>query len=126
MAEEGQTPQQPEGKPAEIPKLVLTIKDKNVLYTVYMGFLQDGGIFIPTNKPFKLGQQVQMHLGLMNEKDKYPVIGKVVWITPKGAQGNRAPGIGVQFNGEAGIVVRSKIETYLAGIQSSEKQTHTL
>ena len=77
--------------------LSLTIKDKSVLYAAYMPFIKNGGLFIPTNKVYKLGDEVFMLLNLMDEQEKIPVAGKVIWITPKGAQGNRAAGIGVQF-----------------------------
>jgi type IV pilus assembly protein PilZ len=61
----------------------------------------------------------------MDEPEKIPVAGKVVWVTPKGAQGNRAAGIGVQFSDQDNIAV-SKIENYLAGMLSSDKPTHTM
>ena len=90
--------------------LSLTIKDKAVLYAAYMPFLQNGGLFIPTNKPYRIGDEVFMLLNLMDEPEKIPVAGKVVWVTPKRAQGNRASGIGVQFNGQDDTASR-KIET---------------
>ena len=103
----------------------LTIKDKAVLYAAYMPFLQNGGLFIPTNKPYRIGDEVFMLLNLMDEPEKIPVAGKVVWVTPKRAQGNRASGIGVQFNGQDDTASR-KIETYLAGALESERPTHTM
>ena len=105
--------------------LSLTIKDKSVLYAAYMSFVKNGGLFIPTNKDYKLGDEVFMLLNLMEEPEKLPVAGKVIWITPRGAQGNRAAGIGVQFN-DTDVVVRNKIETYLAGALKSDRQTHTM
>lgn len=105
--------------------LSLTIKDKSVLYAAYMPFIRNGGLFIPTNKNYKLGDEVFMLLNLMEEPEKIPVAGKVVWITPKGAQGNRAAGIGVQFN-DGGNTARNKIETYLAGALKSDRPTHTM
>jgi type IV pilus assembly protein PilZ len=105
--------------------LSLTIKDKAVLYAAYMPFLQNGGLFIPTNKPYRIGDEVFMLLNLMDEAEKIPVAGKVVWVTPKRAQGNRASGIGVQFNGQDDTASR-KIETYLAGALESERPTHTM
>ena len=105
--------------------LSLTIKDKAVLYAAYMPFLQHSGLFIPTNKPYKIGDEVFMLLNLMDEQEKIPVAGRVVWITPKRAQGNRAAGIGVQFNGQDGTAAK-KIETYLAGALESERPTHTM
>jgi type IV pilus assembly protein PilZ len=104
--------------------LSLTIKDKAVLYAAYMPFLQNGGLFIPTNKPYRIGDEVFMLLNLMDEPEKIPVAGKV-WVTPKRAQGNRASGIGVQFNGQDDTASR-KIETYLAGALESERPTHTM
>ncbi len=106
--------------------LSLTIKDKSALYAAYMSFIKNGGLFIPTNKSHKLGDEVFMLLTLMDDKEKLPVAGTIVWITPKGAQGNRASGIGVQFSDQDGGKARSKIETYLAGTLSSERHTHTM
>lgn len=106
--------------------LSLAIKDKSALYAAYMPFVKNGGLFIPTSKDYQLGDEVFMLLTLMDEKEKLPVAGKVVWVTPKGAQGNRAAGIGVQFSEQDNGTVRGKIETYLAGALKSERQTHTM
>ena len=105
--------------------LSLTIRDKAVLYAAYMPFVEHGGRFIPTNKSYVLGDEVFMLLSLMDEPEKIPVAGRVIWITPKGAQGNRAAGIGVQFSGEDDIAA-NKIENYLAGSLESDRPTHTM
>ena len=78
--------------------LPLTIRDKSSLYAAYMPFIKNGGLFIETNKAYKIGDEVFMLLTLTFFKEKLPVAGRVVWITPKGAQGNRTAGIGVQFS----------------------------
>lgn len=106
--------------------LSLTIKDKGALYAAYMPFIKNGGLFIPTPKPYRLGDEVFMLLTLMEEKDRLPVAGRVVWVTPKGAQGQRSAGIGVQFSELDKGQTRSKIETYLAAALKSERQTHTM
>jgi type IV pilus assembly protein PilZ len=105
--------------------LSLAIKDKNVLYAAYMPFVKNGGLFIPTNKSYRIGEEVFLLLSLIDESDKIPVAGKIVWITPKGAQGNRAAGIGVQFS-DQNNVARSKIEDYLVGLLKSDRVTHTM
>lgn len=105
--------------------LSLTIKDQAVLYAAYMPFLKNGGLFIPTAKPYQVGDEVFMLLSLMDEPEKIPVAGKVVWLTPKGAQANRAAGIGVQFNDQDDTAT-TKIEAYLAAMLQSDKPTHTL
>ncbi len=105
--------------------LSLTIKDKAVLYSAYMPFLADGGLFVPTNKPYALGDEVFMLLTLMDEPEKIPIAGKVVWVTPRGAQGNRTAGIGVQFS-EQDAAANAKIENHLAGSLNSDRPTHTM
>ena len=107
--------------------LSLTIKDKGALYAAYMPFVLNGGLFIPTNKDYNIGDEVFMLLKLMDETEKLPVVGKVIWVTPKGAQGNRVAGIGVQFaDDQDGGNVRKKIETYLGGALKSDRPTHTM
>jgi len=106
--------------------LSLTIRDKSALYAAYMPFVNGGGLFIPTKKNYRLGEEVFMLLTLMEETEKIPVAGKIVWITPQGAQGNRAAGIGVQFSEQDDGAARNKIEGYLAGALESERPTHTL
>lgn len=105
--------------------LSLTIKDKSVLYAAYMPFITDGGLFISTNKQYQLGDEVFMLLKLMDEPEKIPVAGKVVWVTPKGAQGNKVAGVGIQFSGEDNVA-RNKIETFLAGALKSDRVTNTM
>ena len=106
--------------------LSLTIKDKSALYAAYMPFVQGGGLFIPTKKDYQLGEEVFMLLTLMDEAEKIPVAGKIVWVTPAGAQGNRAAGIGVQFSDQDDGAARNKIEGFLAGALESERPTHTM
>jgi type IV pilus assembly protein PilZ len=105
--------------------LSLAIKDKAVLHAAYMPFVRNGGLFIPTKKDYQLGDEVFMLLNLMDEAEKIPVAGTVVWITPKGAQGARAAGIGVQF-ADQDDVARTRIENYLAGALQSDRHTHTM
>lgn len=106
--------------------LSLTIKDKSALYAAYMPFVKNGGLFIPTPKAYKVGDEVFMLLTLMEESEKIPIAGKIVWITPIGAQGNRASGIGVQFSDQDQGTARNKIETYLAGALKADRPTHTM
>ena len=97
-----------------------------MLYAAYMPFVRNGGLFIPTKKEYELGDEVFMLLTLTDSKDKLPVAGRVVWITPRGAQGNRTAGIGVQFSDQDRGQTQKKIETYLAGTLNSERHTHTM
>lgn len=106
--------------------LTLTIKDKSALYAAYMPQVKNGGLFIPTNKSYQLGDEVFLLLTLMEDSERLPVAGKVIWVTPKGAGSKRAAGIGVQFSDKDGGQTQKKIETYLAGTLSSDRPTHTM
>lgn len=107
--------------------LSVAIKDKQSLYEAYMPFVKNGGLFIATKKEYALGNDVFVLLSLMDEQEKIPFAARVVWVTPKGAQGNRTTGIGVQFHDDqSGKDVRNKIETYLGGVLKSERPTHTM
>ncbi|MBF0265388.1 MAG: PilZ domain-containing protein [Gammaproteobacteria bacterium] len=105
--------------------LSLSIKDKSALYSAYMSYVEGGGLFIPTNKNYKLGDEVFMLLTLLDEKDKIPVAGKIVWITPPGCQGNKTVGVGVQFGDQDNGQAKNKIETHIAGMPT-DKTTHTM
>ncbi len=106
--------------------LSLSIKDTSSLYAAFMPYVQNGGLFIPTTKTYTLGDEVFMLLSLMDDGERLPVAGKIIWITPKNAQGNRAHGVGVQFSAQDKGATRHKIETHLAGSLKSERITHTM
>ena len=109
----------------ELAELSLRIRDRTLLYESYMPFLRNGGLFIAAAEGRELGDRVRLSLNLMHEPEPLEATGKVVWMTPKGAQGSRAPGIGIQFDGKDDAL-RRKIETYLAGALGSDRRTHTL
>ena len=105
--------------------LSLSIKDKAALYSAYMPFVTNGGLFVATDKNYRLGEEIFLLLNIMDEPEKIPVAGKVVWITPQGAQGNRSAGIGVQFS-DQDDTARRTIENHLAGSLQSDRPTHTM
>ncbi len=118
MAADESEGQQPGVRPSV---LSLTIRDKSALFAAYMPFLKNGGLFIPAT-----GDGVFMLLTLLEERDKLSVAGTVVWITPVGAQGNRAAGIGIQFKDSDTHEARTKIESLLGSALKSARQTHTM
>jgi type IV pilus assembly protein PilZ len=106
--------------------LSLAIKEKSALYAAYMPYIKGGGLFIPTNKSFKIGEEVFMLLSLVDDPMKLKVVGKVIWITPV-AQGSRPQGIGVQFSEkDGGVEVKNKIEALLGGALKANRPTHTM
>jgi type IV pilus assembly protein PilZ len=106
--------------------LSLAIKEKSALYAAYMPYIKGGGLFIPTNKAFKIGEEVFMLLSLVDDPMKLKVVGKVIWITPV-AQASRPQGIGVQFSEkDGGVEVKNKIEAILGGALKANRPTHTM
>ncbi len=114
------------GAPGSQGILSLNIKDKTALYAAYMPYVNNGGLFIPTGKNYSLGDEVFMLLSLMDDKDRLPVAGKIIWVTPQGAQNNKSAGIGVQFSTQDNGTTRNKIEGYLAGALQADRPTHTM
>ena len=107
--------------------LSLPIKEKAALYAAYMPFLTNGGIFVPTTKPYKIGDEIYLILTLMDDAAKYPIAGKIAWITPAGANNSKAQGIGVHFSADdSGKRVRQRIEEILGAALGSTRATHTL
>ncbi len=105
--------------------LKFSIKDTTTLQANYMAFVENGGLFIPTSKTFALDDDVYL-LQLMDEPDAIAITGKVVWVTPMGAEGNKSAGVGLQFQGDEGNALRNKIEAYLGGALKSDRLTHTM
>jgi type IV pilus assembly protein PilZ len=113
--------------PARPGAISLNIKEKSILYAAYMPFVKGGGIFIPTARSYKLGDEIFMLISLMDDPHKLPVAGRVVWMTPPGCHGNRVQGVGVQFkDDESGTLARSRIEALLGGQLQLNRPTHTL
>ncbi|MET0289848.1 MAG: PilZ domain-containing protein [Pseudoxanthomonas sp.] len=107
--------------------LSLAVKDKAALYNAYIPFVKQGGIFVPTPKRYFLGDEVFLLLTLPESSERLAIAGKVIWVTPAGAQGARTAGIGVQFADNAdGEAIKNRIETLLAGTLSADKPTHTM
>ena len=122
------SPTDPNTVPLNRPTVLsLAIKEKAALYAAYMPFLKHGGMFVPTQKPYKIGDEIYLLLTLMDDPNKYAIAGKVVWITPPGAANNKTQGIGVHFpDDETGTRTRLRIEEILGAALRSSRATHTL
>ncbi len=123
---EGTTLDTKEAKDRKQP-ISVTIKDQKVLYSAYMYFLKYGGLFIPIDpKNFKMMDEVQLIVSLIDDPDKHMVDGRVIWITPQSSQGNKAAGVGFEFVGASAASLRAKIENILASSLKSDEPTHTM
>lgn len=105
----------------------LSIKEKAALYAAYIPLFADGGIFIPSARDYRLGDDVYVLLSLPDDPQRYPVAGKVAWITPAKAQGGRTQGVGIRFPAdEKSRQLKIKIEEILGSSLGSDKPTQTL
>lgn len=107
--------------------LQLAIKEKAALYAAYIPLFTDGGIFVPTPKEYALGDDVYLLLTLPQDPQRYPIAGKVGWVTPAGSGGNRTQGIGVRFPKDPKTdELRYKIEQILGASLSADRATQTI
>ena len=104
----------------------IAIKDKQALYMSYMPFIANGGLFVPTKKDYKLGDEMFLLVKIMDEQDPVQISGKVVWISPPGALGNRPVGVGIQFVGDDATKTKNLIEKKLGASVSLTRATHTM
>lgn len=105
----------------------LVFREKGALYAAYMPVFADGGLFVPTTREYKLGEDIYLLLSLPDDPQRYPVAGKVGWLTPANASGGRTQGVGVRFpNDEKTRGLKLKIEEVLGTSISSAKPTQTI
>ena len=105
----------------------LAIKEKAALYAAYIPLFAEGGIFVPTTRDYRLGDDVYVLLTLPEDPQRYPVAGRVAWVTPERASGNRTQGVGIQFPKDPkSVELKARIEQILGTALSSEKPTQTI
>jgi len=121
-------PVSPPAAAAPRPSIIqLAIKEKAALYAAYIPLFKEGGVFIPTPREYKLGDDVYVLMTIPDDIQRYPVAGKVAWITPPKAADNRTQGIGVRFpSDEKARLLKLKIEEILGASLSSERPTQTI
>ncbi|MDB5818004.1 MAG: pilus assembly protein PilZ [Rhizobacter sp.] len=105
----------------------LVFRERGALYAAYIPLLTDGGLFVPTTREYRLGDDIYLLLSLPDDPQRYPVAGRVAWITPPNASGGRTQGVGVRFPAdEKTRVLKIRIEELLGTSISSVKPTQTI
>jgi type IV pilus assembly protein PilZ len=105
----------------------LAIKEKAALYAAYIPIFSDGGVFIPTTRDYKLGDDVYVLITLPEDPQRYPVAGKVAWVTPARAAGSRTQGVGIRFpSDDKSKQLKIKIEEILGAHLGSDRPTQTI
>ncbi len=97
------------------------------MYAAYIPLFADGGIFIPSTRDYRLGDDVYVLLSLPDDPQRYPVAGKVAWVTPAKAAGGRTQGVGIRFpSDEKSRQLKAKIEEILGAHLASDRPTQTI
>jgi len=108
----------------------MDIADNNELYSAYMPFVTNGGLFVTQellgNARYDMGSDVFLLLHLVAQNERLPVAGRVIWLTPRGGGAQRPAGIGIQFSQQDNGANQRRIETLLAGMLGTKRPTHTL
>jgi len=120
-------PTAPAGSAARPSVIQLVFREKGALYAAYIPIFSEGGLFVPTTREYKLGEDIYLLLSLPDDAQRYPVAGKVGWITPANASAGRTQGVGVRFPmDDKTRVLKLKIEEILGTSISSSKPTQTI
>lgn len=105
----------------------LAIKEKGALYAAYISMFTDGGIFIPSAREHRLGDDMYVLITLPDDPQRYPVAGKVAWITPARSSGNRTQGVGIRFpKDDKSAQLKARIEQILGSAIGSDRPTQTI
>ncbi len=105
----------------------LAIKEKGALYAAYIPLFTEGGVFIPTTRDYQLGDDIYVLLTLPEDTQRYPIAGRVAWVTPPRAAGNRVQGVGIRFpKDEKSRQIKARIEEILGTHLTSERPTQTM
>lgn len=105
----------------------LVFREKGALYAAYIPLLAEGGLFVPTTRNYRIADDIYLLLSLPDDPQRYPVAGKVAWVTPANASGGRTQGVGVRFpNDEKTRLLKAKIEEMLGTSLQSAKPTQTI
>lgn len=106
------------------PQLTYQFPDIKSLRKAYMPFVHDGGIFIPTEEQFHLGEFINLTVTLPNTEESFTFLGEIIWITPKTS--TRIPGVGVQCNDEKGEAFNAVVQNLLGDIFDDEGESDTM
>jgi type IV pilus assembly protein PilZ len=115
------------GAPNRPSVIQLVFREKGALYAAYIPLFSEGGLFVPTTREYRLGEDIYLLLTLPEDPQRYPVAGKVAWLTPPNTSGGRTQGVGVRFPvDEKTRLLRVKIEEVLGTSIQSSKPTQTV
>ena len=109
--------------------LQLRLESKPIIYASYMSFLEYGGVFLPTDDKFDMGEEILLVLELvgLGKTEKIFIKTNVCWINANPSASGRPKGIGLAFGSdESGLKAKTIFENILSGLLHNERPTYTL
>jgi type IV pilus assembly protein PilZ len=107
--------------------LHLAIQDRLALQAAYVPVFSDGGLFVPTQRPYRLGEAVHLLVSLPDDPRRHALAGRVGWVNPPRTSAQRRPGIGVRFPADdAARRLRHQIEEILGPAVRADRSCETL
>ena len=67
----------------------------DAMFSEFSQNINEGGLFIETEQPLDLGEQVHLHFRLPGSPEPVKVTGRVAWIDEGGS--GEVPGMGIEF-----------------------------
>lgn len=107
----------------------LRLESKQIIYLSYMSFTEHGGVFLPTEDEYRMGEEVLLVLELVtaSNTEKLFVKTNVCWINSNPSAGGRPKGVGLAFNSdEQSIKAKGIFEALLSGLLNSDHATYTM
>lgn len=105
--------------------LMYQFPDLASLKRAYMDFVRDGGVFVPTDEIFHLGDTVTAILLLPQSEQPFTFTAEVIWITHKSA-GNEQGGVGIQCSDNAGESFQTAAQELLGGMPEDIVDSDTM
>ena len=109
--------------------LQLRLESKPIIYASYMSFLEYGGVFLPTDDKFEMGEEIMLVLDLvgLGKTEKIFIKTNVCWINANPSASGRPKGIGLAFGSDdSGLKAKTIFENILSGLLHNERPTYTL
>ncbi|TKB57495.1 PilZ domain-containing protein [Ferrimonas aestuarii] len=100
----------------------LDITTLEQLYQAYMGRVQSGGLYFPSQTLWPLGTELLCRFRLPQQANWHEYVGRVVWVNPQ-TTSHADKGVGVAFGDSA---FKPPIEQLLADRLATSKLTSTL
>lgn len=107
----------------------LRLESKPIIYASYMSFVEYGGVFLPSEDKFTMGEEILLVLELVGpgKTEKLFVKTNVCWINSNPSASGRPKGVGLAFTREeSGLKAKAIFEGILTGLLANERPTYTL